>query len=1599
MKNSRVPSRQNTRKSSARSLTNGLRHDSRRLRIEALEQRQLLSLTPQLLKDIGVGDSSRPSSLVEVGATVFFAANDGTMGSELWKSDGTTAGTVLVKDIVAGSSGAGAQNLTNVNGTLFFIANDGTNGAELWKSDGTTAGTVLVKDIRTGSGIFGVYSSTPQNLTNVNGTLFFQANDGTNGYELWKSDGTTAGTVLVKDIRTGSGSSSPQNLANVNGTLFFQANDGTVGPELWKSDGTTAGTVLVKDIRSGSGSSAPQNLTNVNGTLFFQANDGAVGAELWKSDGTTAGTARVKDIRPGSIFGNGGSYPQNLTNVNGTLFFAANDFDHGNELWKSDGTTAGTVLVKDIGYLPNVNYTQYNSNPQNLTNVNGTLFFRAVDASYLHGSELWKSDGTLAGTVLVKDIRELSGSSTPKYLTNVNGTLFFKANDGTSGYELWKSDGTTAGTVLVKDILAGPYSSNPPYGTALTNVNGTLFFTASDRTYGTELWNSDGTTAGTALVKDINFQTQTSSGANRFTDVSGTTFFVAGDPSGSELWKTDGTSAGTVLVKDIYPGSQTSSPRYLTNVNGTLFFTASDGTNGTELWKSDGTTAGTVLVRDIFSGSVSSIPRYLTNVNGTLFFQANDATYGIELWKSDGTAAGTVLVKDIWGPGFSSSPRYLTNVNGTLFFTANDGTVGRELWKSDGTLAGTVLVKDIRTGGLNSSYPKYLTNVNGTLYFSANDGTNGVELWKSDGTPAGTVLVKDILAGSSGSGTSSLTNVNGTLFFTAFDGTNGGELWKSDGTLAGTVLVKDIRTGSGNSNPFSLTNVNGTLFFQANDGTNAYELWKSDGTGAGTVLVKDIRTGSGSSTPKYLTNVNGTLYFSANDGTNGVELWKSDGTTAGTVLVKDILAGINGSTPKYLTNANGTLFFSADNGIVGREPWVLRVSEPALYITPSTVSQNEGNSGGTSFVFTVNLSPASTLTVSVEFSTADGTATTINGDYVATTGTLIFTPGQTVQFITVPVQGDTTFEPDEDFTVNLSSPVNAPIETALATGVIQNDDLPGVTLSPATVTHAEGDSGTTPYVFTVTLSAVSGQTVTVAYDTANGTATLADGDYAAADDVLTFAPGETSKLVTVLANGDTTNEADEDFTLALSGPTNATLGTTSATGTITNDDAVPSLSLSPTTVTHAEGDSGTTPYVFTVTLSAVSGQTVTVAYDSANGTATLADGDYAAANDVLTFALGETSKLVTVLANGDTTNEADEDFTLTLSSPTNATLVTSSATGTITNDDPVPSLASGRFLFYNQSSWDGGADSVTTGDDSAIATDKTAYIAGSGSASSSALSSFSRGINGVMVDLLGGGAHTAIDAGDFIFKTGNDNTPSGWATAPAPVLITVRTGAGVSSSDRVEILWGANAVKKAWLEVEVLNTAHTGLASTDVFYWGNMIGDSNLNFATSGADSSNVLANPTGAAAITNTRDHNRSKVVNGTDSSLALANVASIVRINLSAGSMGPAGGGDGGDIEAGPAASPASGVSGDSGVASALALTSASSGSSSTSGHVPAWLLTRLREAHSSRAATAAYFQHLADEQRAPSRPTHAKVDRFADVHNLDDDWLESLATSLRA
>ncbi|WP_157208536.1 ELWxxDGT repeat protein [Mariniflexile maritimum] len=438
----------------------------------------LFSQTPYMVKDINLGTaSSNPSKLTAVNNTLFFTVFDASTGLELWKSDGTTAGTVLVKDINPGIGSSNVDRLTNANGTLFFRANDGINGPELWKSDGTAAGTVMVKNINPST--IDNNSNQLAEIISIVNEVYFMADDGINGYELWKSNGTEAGTFMVKDINQGAESSYPFNMANIDGMLFFGAFDAANGYELWKSNGTEAGTLLVKNINPGASNGLPSNsyFTNVDGIVLFRANDGVNGLELWKSDGTESGTAMVKDIYPGN---NGStaysSIPLNLKEVNGALFFTAQDGIHGYELWKSDGTEAGTVMVKDLKVGIN------SSNPTALSNCNGTLYFQANDGP--NGIEVWKSDGTESGTKMLKDPASSVVYAEPNEFTFLNGFVYFAATSYTIGLELFRTDGTPEGTIGY-NIRYLTESSSPAN---LTTVGNTLYFTANNGPNGRELW-------------------------------------------------------------------------------------------------------------------------------------------------------------------------------------------------------------------------------------------------------------------------------------------------------------------------------------------------------------------------------------------------------------------------------------------------------------------------------------------------------------------------------------------------------------------------------------------------------------------------------------------------------------------------------------------------------------------------------------------------------------------------------------------------------------------------------------------------------------------------------------------------------------------------------------------------------------------------------------------------------------------------------------------------------------------------------------------------------------------------------------------------------
>lgn len=432
---------------------------------------------------------------------------------------------------------------------------------------------------------------------------------------------------------------------------------GTVPGAESAAGGLPGEAYLVKDINA-SGDSWPTEITAVGGVAFFSAM-GPGGRELWKSDGTELGTVRVKNIRAGDKSSN----PSYLTAVGGSLFFTATDGSNDRELWVSDGTSAGTRRVKDISLTAS-------SEPYDLANVNGTLFFGAYGPG---GSELWKSDGTDVGTVRVKDIRPGSGGSNPSDIIAVGSLAFFSAAKSNET-RVWRSDGTAAGTY--------PLPGQDPYAAPghFIRVGNRAYFTAINDTGGcsleTSYFRTDGTNEGTFAVADELIEdAPTASFKDRFYYAEGGTLKRA------NLSESDG-----VLIKDFGNPVSTDGCNVvgITKVGSKLFVMVDicvyDDVSGyiqtdRQLWKSDGTKAGTKMVLS-WGQAVATDPQ-MTNVGGELMFLAIDADGSDDIFRSDGTAAGTVLVDE---PADWSASQ-LTDVGGSLYFVKDDGITGSELWR------------------------------------------------------------------------------------------------------------------------------------------------------------------------------------------------------------------------------------------------------------------------------------------------------------------------------------------------------------------------------------------------------------------------------------------------------------------------------------------------------------------------------------------------------------------------------------------------------------------------------------------------------------------------------------------------------------------------------------------------------------------------------------------------------------------------------------------------------------------------------------------------------------------------------------------------------
>ena len=822
--------------------------------VQPLESRLAFASAPSLVLDINaLPVGADPAEFVVAGNVAYFAATNAGQGRELWRTDGTVAGTSLVADIEPGATGSDPAGLTLLGSTLFFAATRGGD-RELWKSDGTAAGTRLVKNISD-------YDSNPEHLVAVGDTLFFAAWS-SQGNELWKSDGTEAGTKLVKDLDPSvdynwygeyAASGYPRDLTAFRGRVFFSAGagEGSWDRVLWTSDGTESGTVIV-----GAGVAEPSGLA-VSGDRLFLAGREADTPALWVSDGTPEGTVPLA----GGWSGIADNAITGIVPFAGGVLFSGDHGEGGHEPWYSDGTAEGTTRVADID-------ANGGSLPSGFTVVGGKAYFAADDG--LHGRELWMTDGTAAGTSMVRDIRSgaadgfPTGSASFASLANLNGRLLFGADEG-EGSQLWASDGTADGTAVLKrfdletrDAFDGSGAGSASF-VSQAILDGFIYFPADDGIHGTELWKTDGTAAGTRLVADV---TEGATGSTiDIVGVGGGKLFFSAyagpstwEPGDVGIYATDGGAENPTLV---------GTGRYsdFAMLGGVLFMREYDG----RIVRTDGTPQGTFLVADSASSG-----GHLGAVGDRVFFEvsvggSDPSTRSLMIRSTD--ASGDV--RDVVLPG---DPLLEAGVDG-LFEAFGTLCVTQLAWQA------STLLKLDGSGGISAvtavDYSiERARAVVGGLLFHALDDDGTLEIRTSDGTPAGTQVLASF-ANNSNDGWVWIDSMHpwrsGVVFTLGRSGVGNAptrrELWYSDGSPAGTVAIVDgIEAFEGVAG--------GKLVYRATDAEGVGRLFLTDGTPAGTSPLPAVSPRRDSD-PGLLGVLGNRLLLSATDDTHGRELFSA----------------------------------------------------------------------------------------------------------------------------------------------------------------------------------------------------------------------------------------------------------------------------------------------------------------------------------------------------------------------------------------------------------------------------------------------------------------------------------------------------------------------------------------------------------------------------------------------------------------------------------------------------------------------------------------------------------------------------------------------------
>jgi hypothetical protein len=839
------------------------------------------------------------------------------------------------------------------------------------------------------------------------------------------------------------------------------------------------------------------------------------------------------------------------------------------------------------------------------------------------------------------------------------------------------SGATLKFTATVTLTVTGDMVVNGTFSSATTASNTGTFAFAGNLTNNGTIDFRDGTSTSRVVNTTFNNTSsdQTITGSPTLTQFYGVTLSKGSstrkvicsinasiDGGSSAITYTSGTweqSAGTVTFGSGNQGITSNGGFELSGSGSASFPSSITGSGGS------GGVAGTFTVNT--SGTLTvgvGNNRLEIGTGGTGTFTAGTVTIGGRLTFSGGSTT-------INGASINVDPQQSSSLGATSHVFEVSGTAN--LTFSSGTLT---LVDPISATGTGRDI---LISSSGTVNFSGgtinigdgsstSTGGDGFEINNSTSNALYNLTIQT--GGLSGRAPTLLNNlmVDNTLTLTSGNVSTGsntltiggsGSVSRTSGYIIGNLKRVYSSTGSkvfdlGTANGYSPVTVNAI-------------------SGTGDFTVKATQ---GAHPNAAGTNVLGRYWTLTNNGISEADLTfnylQADVTgTEGDYVIGKYNGGFSTLSGTFDTDNNT---FSK-TGVTSFSDWTAGEQSSLITVSVGDKSVTEGNSGTTDAKFVVTLSGAAVQDVTVNFETANNTATTADGDYTSTSGSVTIEAGTTTDTITVVVNGDSKFETNETFFVNLTGATNATITDSQGEGTITNDDSQP-SLSIDNVSADEGNAGSSYDMFTVSISNPSYQTITVDYNANDVTALLTDNDYVDTSGTLTFPAGSTaSQTLAVRVLGDTRNENNETFTVDLSNVSNATLADDQGVGTIQNDDAEPSVSIG--NVTMDEGDAGTTNFNFNVSLSAASGKTVSVNYSTEDGSADDEDGDYDAVSTSVSFDPDETSKNVTITVNGDLKYENNENFFVNLTSPTNATLGDDEGEGTITNDDDPPMISIG----------------------------------------------------------------------------------------------------------------------------------------------------------------------------------------------------------------------------------------------------------------------------------------------------------------------------------